>query len=489
MDALVILIPLLPLLGAAVIGIGQLGGFLTGENRETITADTATWSLTLAALMAVTLLAGDLLGKNHGYFSVGQWLGSDNLNVRINFTTTGFNARLAALFAVLLAVISRHASQTLHRNPHFHRHFFILNLFAAALLLLVLSANMVGTLFGWELAGVCAYLMVAHQGTLTDNPSLTVHIGQRIGDVGFIMGISLSYAWLDSVNWAQLQTSAAQLSIGEATGLSLCFALAASAKAAQLPFTPWLARTVAQPLPLSLLLIHAGVFLVYELEPVFMQSPFARAVLGFVGLATTLYCAVVAKTQTDSPPTLIFATLAQIGLMFVECALGFWQLAGWHLCAGAVVSCAQALALPTLAQDYTPRRKQREVSIWLYQFSLQQGWLAQLTDWALVKPVRGLAHDLSYFDDRIVDRLMGIRAIGDASPNTFAQDSGLAGQLIESSSTLLHWLEQRFVWRGSGQHARRVGRKIGHAVNQFEQLILRPRYLVLFVCITFLVAF
>jgi hypothetical protein len=153
-------------------------------------------------------------------------------------------------------------------------------------------------------------------------------------------------------------------------------------------------------------------------------------------------------------------------------------------------------------------RRVGDVPTWVYVASLQRFWLDQITDWALVKPVRGLAHDLSYFDDHVVDRVMGapdpaIRAVStlaqleeqmigahlDNESDNFAQGSGLAGKLTEWTAAILHWFEDRFVLRGVGKGAIDYGRRLGRIANRFEQSVLRPRYLVLFVCITLLVAF
>jgi len=145
---------------------------------------------------------------------------------------------------------------------------------------------------------------------------------------------------------------------------------------------------------------------------------------------------------------------------------------------------------------------------WAYVASLQRFWLDQITDWSLVRPVRRLAHDLNYFDDHIVDQIMGapapaIRTISslaqleekmlgarlDNKADEFAHGSGLAGKLTEWFAAIMHWFEDRFVLHGINKGANVYGRKLGHAANKFEQLILRPRYLVLFVFITLLVVF
>ncbi|MCK9394950.1 MAG: hypothetical protein M0Q44_05110 [Methylobacter sp.] len=522
MDALVVLIPLMPLVAASVIGMGHLFGAISGERGESVTADIASWAAIMSSLLALTLLAADLLGKNAGSYSVGHWLNSDTLDIQLNFISTGFNVRLAALFSVLLAIVIHFSINYMHREAGYHRFFFILSLFASAILLLVLSGNAVGTFIGWEVAGLCSYFLIAYG---YDRPvaaanATRVFVTNRIGDAGFILGMGLCYAWFDSVNWTAINAASAQMTPGEAAAIALCFSVAAFAKSAQLPFTPWLAKAMEGPTPSSAVfygavMVHAGVYLLILLRPVFELAPFVMAMVAVAGLVTAVYSFVVGLTQTDVKSSLIFATSGQLGLMFLECGLGLWQLAGWHLCAHAAVRGYQFLTAPSLMHnvqglsvDGCREVPPRSVPAWVYMASLQRFWLDQIADWALVKPVRGLAHDLSYFDDHIVDRMMGapdpaIRAISslaqleeqmigahlDNESDNFAQGSGLAGKLTEWTAAILHWFEDRFVLRGIGKDTISYGRRLGHIANKFEQSVLRPRYLVLFVFITLLVAF
>ncbi len=517
MDTLAPLIPLMPLAAAIAIGIGHLFGFIKGEDNESITADIASWTVTMSCLLAITLLVTDLMGKNAGSYSAGPWLDSDTLDISLNFITSGFNVRLAALFSLLLALVIRFSIDYMHREAGFHRFFFILCLFASAMMMLVLSGNAIGTFFGWEVAGLCSYFLIAYayDRPIAATNATRVFVTNRIGDAGFILGAGLSYAWIGSVNWDTINAAIAQLSPGEATAIALCFALAAFAKSAQLPFTPWLARAMEGPTPSSAVfygavMIHAGVYLVILLSPIFEHAPLAMAVLAIVGLLTAIYAFVVGLTQTDVKSSLVFATSGQLGLMFFECGLGFWQLAAWHLCAHAVVRSYQFLTAPSLMHNVRELGVEAapSIPIWLYVASVQRFWLDQITDWALVKPVRSLAHDLSYFDDHIVDRTMGVpdpaiqaisslaqleeQLIGahlDTDSDNFAQGSGLAGKLTEWTAGLVHWFEDRFVLRGIGNNALDYGRRLGHIANTVEQSVLRPRYLVLFVFITLLVAF
>jgi NADH:ubiquinone oxidoreductase subunit 5 (subunit L)/multisubunit Na+/H+ antiporter MnhA subunit len=520
MDALVVLIPLLPFIAAVLIGVGQIAQLLSGEAGESTTAIIATWAISMSCLLALVLLGADLLGKNTGALNTGQWLDSDTLHISVNFITTGFNVVLAALFSLLLVIILHFSINYMHREAGFHRFFFILSLFASGMLLLVLSGNAVGTFFGWEIAGLCSYLLIAYayNRPIAAINATRVFVTNRIGDAGFILGTGLSYAWADSIVWNDLNAASAQLSTSEATGIALCFAVAAFAKSAQLPFTPWLARALEGPTPSSAVfygavMVHAGVYLVCLLEPVFEQAPFAMAVLAIAGCATAIYSFIVGLTQTDVKSSLIFSTSGQLGLMFLECGLGFWELASWHLCAHAVVRGYLFLTAPSLmhnVQDNPVKLVTPAIARlrWAYVASVQRFWLDQITDWTLVRPIRRLAHDLNYFDDHIIDRVMGAPApaihtisslaqleekiLGarlDNETDEFAHGSGLAGKLTEWFAALMHWFEARFVLRSIGKDTNRYGRKLGHAANKFEQLILRPRYLVLFVFITLLVVF
>ena len=520
MDALVVLIPLMPFLAAAVIGIGHLFGVIKGEACETFTALIATWAISMSCLLALALLGADMLHRSNGTFTVGLWLDSDTLNIVLNFISTGFSVKVAALFAVLLLVIMRFSINYMHREAGFHRFFFILSLFSSAMLVLVLSGNALGTFVGWEIAGLCSYLLIAYA---YDRPvavanATRVFVTNRIGDAGFVLGIGLSYVWADSANWFDLNAAVMQLSKGEATAIALCFTVAALAKSAQLPFSPWLARAMEGPTPSSAVfygavMIHAGVYLIILLEPLIRQTPLVTALLIFSGSTTALYSYFVGLTQTDVKSSLVFATTGQLGLMFLECGLGFWQLASWHLCAHAVVRCYLVLTAPSLMYNVrdNPVKPVSPVlanNRWLFVASLQRFWVEQVTDWALVKPVRRLAHDLSYFDDRIVDRLMGVpapamnaastlaqleeRSLGarlDNGSSTFTSGTGLASLLAGWTAGLVHWFEDRLVLQGVSKDALNFGRGIGHLANKFEITVLRPRYLVLLVFITLLVAF
>lgn len=519
MDQLVFLIPLLPFIAAAIIGFGILFDRISGKKDEPISANVAKNAITLSCLIAIALLGADLLGINSNHTSLGKWLGSGKLVVEFNFITTGFSVIAAALFSIILLIIARFSTSYIHAEPGFHRFFFVLSLFSSAMLLLILSGNAVVTFIGWELAGLCSYLLISFA---YDRPTATINatrvfVTNRIGDAGFILGIALSFYYAGTTNWFNLNEIASTLSTPTATVISLCFVVAAVAKSAQLPFTPWLARAMEGPTPSSAVfygavMIHAGIFLVILLRPLIELAPLTMSVLVAIGLFTAIYSYIVGLTQTDTKSSLCFAITGQLGLMFLECGLGLWELASWHLCAHAIVRNYQVLTAPSLLR-YVYGNPMKPVAAaiankrWLYIASLQRFWLDPIADRTLVKPIYGLGHDLDRFDKNIIDRAMGApvssnytissltqlekkmgKDIRDGIHLEFVRGSGIVGKFFEWIANIMSWFEDRLVLRGIGMDTVDIGRKLGQIANTFEQTILKPRYLVLFVFIVLMIA-
>lgn len=516
----VLLIPLIPFLAALTIGLGIFSGFIKGEASERKTALIATSAITLACLLAVTLVIHNALDNATTLLTVGQWLTIGSFSIPINFIYDSLNIRLACLFSVLLFIVMRFSVNYMHREVGFHRFFFMLSLFAAAMLWLVLAGNAVMTFIGWEMAGLCSYLLIAY---FYDRPvsavnATQVFITNRIGDAGFILGIGLSYHWLHSIQWQDINAAATHLSAYQVNLLALCFTLAAFVKSAQLPFTPWLARAMEGPTPSSAVfygavMIHAGVYLLCLLQPLLVHAPLVMVLMAIGGGLTALYSVFVGLTQTDVKSSLVYAASGQIGLMFLACGLGWWHIAQWHLAAHAVMRGYQFLNAPSLmhhvhGNPIKPVHPQFARLHWAYMASLQRGWLEPLTTTVLINPIRGLARDLNHFDVRVLDRLMGVTApvirslsslaqnkeqlIGahlDNDRDEFAAGSGLAGKLTEASASLVHWFEDRIVLGNHRQQLANRGRALGHTAQTIETLILRPRNLALLVLILLLSAF
>lgn len=520
MDALVFLIVIFPLIAALVLGAGALFGVLSQERHEPISANIASAAMLASMISALTLFWFSVSGNTQGFISGVNWLKIDDFVIGFDFYTDSLHTGLAALFSTLLFVIMRFSVNYVHQEAGYHRFFFIFSLFACAILLLVLAANAVLTFIGWELAGLSSYLLIAfaYDRPVAAKNATRALITNRIGDTGFILAIGLSYSWLGSMAWQDI-VAADQLSYLKSTFLSLCFLVAAFAKSAQLPFSGWLPRAMEGPTPSSAafygaIMIHSGVYLVIQLQPLLQQSGLAMSILALVGLFSALYGFIVGLTQTDIKSSLAFATITQLGLMFLECGLGLWTLATWHLAAHAVVRGYMILTAPSLMHNSHGLHIRPISQRWVYRYrlftlSLQRMWLDQICDWALVKPIQRLGHDLSYFDANIVDPVMGSPApairklssyaeekeahIGAQLANDsdrFSQGSGLANILAGWFATLVHALESFFVSNDDSVKKKTgLAQLLGYQMNKIENILLNPRYLTLFVVITLLLAF
>lgn len=519
MNAWIVLLPLLPFLAAVSVGVLHFAGVTNGVDGEKTTARITLAAMALTALVAVALSIGTHFGQSGEVFNYGDWLGMGGLHISFSLKAAGFNLLLATLFTLLLFIVMRFSVNYLHREAGFHRFFFCLNLFAAAMLLLVLSGNALFTFVGWEVAGLCSYCLIAYayDRPVAAHNATRAFVTNRVGDGGFLLGMGLSLVWLESSDWQLINATAGDLARGDATLLALSFAVAAFAKSAQIPFTPWLARAMEGPTPSSAVfyggvMIHAGVFLLIQLQALFEQAPLAMTVLVVIGALTTFYSHWVGLSQTDIKSSHVFAISAQLGLMFVECGLGFWTLAAWHLCAHAVVRCYLLLTAPSIlhvthGEPVKPVVPALARCRWAFLVSLQRGWLEPAVDWLLLKPIQRLASDMRTIDEKFIDPLLGVpapaikaisslaqweeRRMGanlESEEDSFAQGSGLAGKLAQWSAALMSWFEYHFILRGIGKHSIHLGRRLGRAANRFERMLLSPRYLALFVLITLMVA-
>lgn len=507
MDALVILIPLLPLLAALWLTGTVLCGWPCNTPNNTLSADISKGALMLAAFLAIALAAASLLGKNTGSFSVGQWLGSDTLNIRINYQSNGLPVFLAALFAVLLAMAAQFTAGCFLPVAGKTPLHIGLCLFASAILQLVLSANAIGTLMGWQLTAFCALGLTVynHRGLAASASGLTIFLVQRTGDAGFLLGAGLTYAWTENLNWAHLSSQLHTLSSGQVTSIGLCYLLAILAQSAQLPFSIWLPRTIDSTLPanaiLAALMPHTGIYLLLLLQPVFEEALLPRILLGVVGFSTAVYGYFTGLAQTAARNALAYAIAAQLGIMCLEASLGFWQLAAWHLCAHVAVRFWQFLNLPALqaALDATgarPHTSRPPASRRLFVACLQGFWLDLFIGWTLIRPIRRLSHDLAFFDRHIVDQLTGnpqhrlyLNPVLAQPAGTLGNSGGLPGKLTNSAAAVLQWFDKQLALRGVGKSGIDYGRKLGFIANKIERLLLGPRYLALVVFITLLVAF
>jgi NADH-quinone oxidoreductase subunit L len=214
-------------------------------------------------------------------------------------------------------------------DPARRRFFGYLNLFVAAMLLLVLADNYLGLYVGWEGVGLASYLLI---GFWSYKPAAATaakkaFVVNRVGDIGLALALAAMFAYSGTVSFAGVFTSAPHLASGETTTIGLLLLLGACGKSAQVPLQSWLGDAMEGPTPVSALIhaatmVTAGVYLVVRSAPVFNESADARLAVAVVGAVTLLFGAVIGCAKDDIKKALAASTMSQIGYMMLAAGLG-----------------------------------------------------------------------------------------------------------------------------------------------------------------------
>ena len=209
------------------------------------------------------------------------------------------------------------------------RFFAYLNLFVAAMLLLVLADSYLLLFVGWEGVGLASYLLIGFWNHKTPNAvaAKKAFIANRVGDVGLLVAMMIMFSTFGGVSFSTVHAGVAGASRGTLTALGLMLLLAACGKSAQFPLQSWLGDAMAGPTPVSALIhaatmVTAGVYLIVRSAPIFDATPDARLVVAIVGGITLLFGAVVGAAKDDIKKVLAASTMSQIGYMMLAAGLG-----------------------------------------------------------------------------------------------------------------------------------------------------------------------
>lgn len=260
----------------------------------------------------------------------------------------GFTLYLDVLSLVMMCVITGisflillYSVGYMADDPGFNRFFAYMNLFVAAMLLLVLGDNMVSLFFGWEVVGLCSYLLI---GFWYDDPengyaARKAFIVTRAGDVSMLLGMFLLFLHLDTLNIQQLMLQANIQWLSGSTLPVVATALllgGAVGKSAQLPLQIWLPDAMAGPTPISALIhaatmVTAGVYLIARLNGLYLLAPQVLITIAIMGATVLVISGFSALVQTDIKRILAYSTISQLGYMFLALGIGAWSAAIFHL--------------------------------------------------------------------------------------------------------------------------------------------------------------
>jgi len=349
------LIPLLPFISSVVL-------ILTAGNLpRKLVAVLGAGSVGLAAII-VLLIGMDFMQSQTPYtITLWTWM-------RVGEFAPNFAFYVDQLTIVMLSVITGvgflihlYSTEFMQDDSDYSRYFAYMNMFVAAMLILVLADNLLLLYLGWEGVGVCSYLLVGfwYKDPANGAASRKAFVVTRVGDTAMALGLFLLFVDLGTLQIQPMLNAANSVWISGDTIPTIATLLllgGAVGKSAQLPLHTWLPDAMAGPTPVSALIhaatmVTAGVYLIARTHDLFILAPSVQLLVAFVGLATLLLAAFTALNQHDIKRILAYSTISQIGYMFMALGVGAWGAGIFHLMthaffkallflgAGAVIHC------------------------------------------------------------------------------------------------------------------------------------------------------
>jgi len=258
-----------------------------------------------------------------------EWIAVGNLHVDASLLLDQLSVCFVLLITGVGTLIHIYSIAYMDHDKDRRRFFAYLNLFIAAMLLLVLGDSYLNLYVGWEGVGLASYLLI---GFWNQNPAYAVaakkaFIANRVGDVGLSLAIMISFAQFGTVSFAGVKAGASHASPAALTAIGAMLLLAAAGKSAQFPLQSWLGDAMAGPTPVSALIhaatmVTAGVYLITRSNFIFDASSTARILVVTVGVITLLFGAIVGTAKDDIKKALAASTMSQIGYMILATGLG-----------------------------------------------------------------------------------------------------------------------------------------------------------------------
>ena len=324
-----------PLLPAAPF-LAALVGLLLPRNARRPAAALGIGGAAAALLVAVALAVG-FPGPFGTAAEVADFGGLPvTFGVRIDWATV----YVALAVAVVALAVQVYSVAYLADDDRYGPYAAQVSLFTAAMLLVVVAGDLIALLIGWEVMGICSYLLIGHDRRLPEAPGAAVKafLVTRVGDVGFLLGIAVLGVSAGSFRIADVLGAVAtdQISTGTLTVAGLLLLAGVAGKSAQFPLHTWLPDAMAGPTPISALIhaatmVAAGIYVVARLFPVFAVPDAPLAVLGVVAAVTMLLGALAATAQDDIKRVLAWSTVSQLAYMAGALAVGAPAVALFHL--------------------------------------------------------------------------------------------------------------------------------------------------------------
>jgi NADH-quinone oxidoreductase subunit L len=335
MIKLIWLIPLLPLIGFTIIG-------LFGKKMSKGLVGTIGSGVVLGAFAVALGIFFELSGQAQKSVTIElfPWISAGKLSIPFSFLIDPLSALFLLIITGIGFLIHLYSTGYMSHDEGFHRFFAYLNLFIFFMLLLVLGSNYLIMFVGWEGVGLCSYLLIGFwfKNTAYNNAAKKAFVMNRIGDLGFLMGIILIFVTFGSIGYHDVFEQAKNMASGNPTltAITLLLFIGAMGKSAQLPLYTWLPDAMAGPTPVSALIhaatmVTAGIYMIARSNILYTLAPFSMEVVAVIGVCTALFAATIGLAQNDIKKVLAYSTVSQLGYMFLALGVGAYTGAVFHV--------------------------------------------------------------------------------------------------------------------------------------------------------------
>ena len=298
-------------------------------------------SVGVAALLTAAMGIDFLANPQPFQVTLWTWIQVADFAPGVGFYFDGLTLVMMSVITGVGFLIHLFSTEFMEEDISYARYFAYLNMFIAAMLILVMADNLLLLYLGWEGVGVCSYLLVGfwYQNSANGYAARKAFIVTRIGDTAMALGLFLLFTELGTLDIQALGVAANhRWQVGDSMPLLACLLILGGAvgKSAQLPLHTWLPDAMAGPTPVSALIhaatmVTAGVYLIARTHELYLLAPIAMIAVALVGLTTSLMAAFTALTQRDIKRILAYSTISQIGYMFLALGVGAWSAGIFHL--------------------------------------------------------------------------------------------------------------------------------------------------------------
>jgi NADH-quinone oxidoreductase subunit L len=334
MESLVYLIPLFPLVSFAIISL------LGDKLPKSITTLLAPGSIFASFIVAVIIFFSQVSGAHAVSVPLMSWIKVGDFRADLSFLVDSLSIIFTLVITGVGFLIHVYSTGYMHDEKDYNRYFSYLNLFVFFMLLLVLGDNFLLMFVGWEGVGLCSYLLIGFWFKNIDysNAANKAFIMNRIGDLGFLLGIILTFGVFGSINYhavfAQVGTVVVDGKL--VTWITMLLFIGAMGKSAQIPLYTWLPDAMAGPTPVSALIhaatmVTAGIYMIARCSTLFTAAPDTMHFIAIIGIATSLLSATIALFQNDIKKVLAYSTVSQLGLIFCALGVGAFSAGVFHV--------------------------------------------------------------------------------------------------------------------------------------------------------------